>query len=135
MPFRDGSNKGTASNFVQIPENVWRRRKHEPYTDSPNSPSPKKARQLKNKVKSMLIIFFYISGIVHKEFVLAGQTIYCDCDVLRLLPESVWRVHSELRRQNNWLLHHDDTRSHTSFFTRDFFFTKNNMTVDSHQPY
>jgi hypothetical protein len=22
MPFRDGSNKGTASNFVQIPENV-----------------------------------------------------------------------------------------------------------------
>jgi hypothetical protein len=34
------------------------------------------------KVKSMLIIFFDIKGIVHKEFALAGQTVnsayYCD---------------------------------------------------------
>jgi hypothetical protein len=35
---------------------------------------PKKVRQVKSKVKSMLIIFFDIKGIVHKEFVLAGQT-------------------------------------------------------------
>jgi hypothetical protein len=34
----------------------------------PNSP-----RQMKSKVKSMLIIFFDIKGIVQKEFVLAGQ--------------------------------------------------------------
>jgi hypothetical protein len=33
----------------------------------------KKARQEKSKVKSMLIIFFDIKGIVHKEFVLAGK--------------------------------------------------------------
>jgi hypothetical protein len=42
----------------------------------------KKARQVKSKVKSMLIIFFDIKGIVHKEFVLAAQTTnstyYCD---------------------------------------------------------
>jgi hypothetical protein len=42
----------------------------------------KKARQMKSKVKSMLIIFFDIKGIFHKEFVLAGQTVnstyYCD---------------------------------------------------------
>jgi hypothetical protein len=42
----------------------------------------KKARQVKSKVKSMLIIFLYMKGIVHKEFVLAGQTVssakYCD---------------------------------------------------------
>jgi hypothetical protein len=42
----------------------------------------KKAIQVKSKVKSILIIFFYIKGIVHKEFVLAGQTVnsayYCD---------------------------------------------------------
>jgi hypothetical protein len=37
---------------------------------SPNSP-----RQVKSKVKSMLISFFDIKGIVHKEFVLAGQTV------------------------------------------------------------
>jgi hypothetical protein len=52
----------------------------------PNSPKPKKARKAKVKVKSMLIIFFDIKGIVHKTFVLAGQTvshtsvtIYDDC--------------------------------------------------------
>jgi hypothetical protein len=35
----------------------------------------KKAKQVKSKVKSMLIIFFDIKGIVHKEFVLASQTV------------------------------------------------------------
>jgi hypothetical protein len=42
----------------------------------------KMARQVKSKVKTMLIIFFDIKQIVHKEFVLAGQTVnsayYCD---------------------------------------------------------
>jgi hypothetical protein len=33
---------------------------------SPNSPRPKKVRQVKSKVKSMLIIFFDIKEIVHK---------------------------------------------------------------------
>jgi hypothetical protein len=42
----------------------------------------RKARQVKNKVKSMLIIFIDIKGSVHKEFILAYQTAnsahYCD---------------------------------------------------------
>jgi hypothetical protein len=38
----------------------------------PNSPNLRKAR---SKVKSMLIIFIKIKGIVHKEFILAGQTV------------------------------------------------------------
>jgi hypothetical protein len=42
---------------------------------NPNSPRPKKGRQAKSKAKSMLIIFFDINGIVHKEFVLAGKTV------------------------------------------------------------
>jgi hypothetical protein len=33
-------------------------RKHELHMESPNSPRPKKVRQLKNKVNSMPIIFF-----------------------------------------------------------------------------
>jgi hypothetical protein len=39
---------------------------------------------VKNKIKSMLIIFSDIMGIVRKEFVLAGQTVYSayDCDDL-----------------------------------------------------
>jgi hypothetical protein len=36
-----------------------------------NSPRLKKVRQVKNKVKNMLIIFFDIKGNVHNEFVLA----------------------------------------------------------------
>jgi hypothetical protein len=38
---------------------------------SPNSPTPEKARQVKSKVKSMLIISIHLKEIVHKEFVLA----------------------------------------------------------------
>jgi hypothetical protein len=34
----------------------------------------KKARQVKSKVRNILIIFFDTMGIVHKEFVLVGQT-------------------------------------------------------------
>jgi hypothetical protein len=41
------------------------------------------ARQVKNKVKSMLIIFFDFKGIFHKELLLAGQRVkrsqYSDC--------------------------------------------------------
>jgi hypothetical protein len=46
-------------------------------------------RQVENNVKSMLIIFFDIKGIVDKELVLAGQTanpVYY-CDVLQRLRE------------------------------------------------
>jgi hypothetical protein len=35
----------------------------------------RKVTQIKSKVKSMLVIFFDIKGIVHKEFVLANQTV------------------------------------------------------------
>ena len=36
---------------------------------SPTSPRPKKARRVKSNLKSMIITFFDIKGIVHKEFV------------------------------------------------------------------
>jgi hypothetical protein len=42
--------------------------------ECPNSLSSKKVRQVKSKVKNMLITVFGIKGIVHKEFVLASQT-------------------------------------------------------------
>jgi hypothetical protein len=71
---------------------------------------PEQARQVKRKVKIMLIIFFDIKGIAHKEFVLAGQTVnYAySCDVLRRLCENVRRLRPEIWRQKNWLLHHDN---------------------------
>jgi hypothetical protein len=71
-----------------------RGRKHEPYTESPNSQRPKKARHVNSKVKSMLIIFFGIKRNIRKEFVLAGQTVNSTYyyDVLRRLRENVQRL-------------------------------------------
>jgi hypothetical protein len=84
----------------------------------------------------MLTIFFDIKGIVHKEFALAGQTVNSVyySDVLRRLCKNVRRLRSEPWRQKNWLLHHDNAPSNTSFFTKELF-TKNNMAVVSHPSY
>jgi hypothetical protein len=78
-----------------------------------NSPRPKKARQVKRKVKIMLIIFFDINGVAHKEFVLTDQAINSTyyCDHLRWLRENVRRPRPEIWRQKNLLLHHNNTPS------------------------
>jgi hypothetical protein len=44
---------------------IWGR-KHEPYTEGPNSLRLKKVRHVKSKVKSMLIILFQMKGNVYK---------------------------------------------------------------------
>jgi hypothetical protein len=83
----------------------------------------------------MLIIFFDIKGIVHKVFVVAGQTVnsaYC-CDVLRRPRENVRRLRQELRRQQNWLLNHENATSHTSFFTTGYL-SKNKHDCRPHSP-
>jgi hypothetical protein len=71
----------------------------------------------------MLITFLDIRGIVHKEFVLAGQTVSFAyyCDVLRRLRKNVRRLRPEIWRQKNWLFLHDSEPSHASYVTRNFF--------------
>jgi hypothetical protein len=83
---------------------------------TPNSPQPKKARQVRNNVKSVLICFFDTEGIVHKEFVPSGQTVNGNfyCDFLRWLRENVWHKRPVKWRNNSWALHHDNAAAHTS---------------------
>jgi hypothetical protein len=58
---------------------------------SPKSPRPKKVRHVNSKDKNMLISYSDIKGIVHTEFVLAGQTVNLAyySDVLWRLRENV----------------------------------------------
>jgi hypothetical protein len=85
----------------------------------------------KSWAESMLIIFFDIEEIFHKEFVLIVQILNCAhfCDALRRLAENMRRLRPELWRRKNWLLHHDNAQFHTSFPTREFL-TKNMTVVD-----
>jgi hypothetical protein len=57
----------------------------------------------------MLICFFYIDGIVHKEFVPPGQTVNKEFyrDVLRRLREDMRRKRPEKWRTNDWVLHNN----------------------------
>jgi hypothetical protein len=96
MRFCNVSNKGTASKFVQISEKMqlrpwqwlgkkaWAIHRKSKLTDS------EKGRD-RWKGKCLLIIFFDIKGIVHKEFVLTGQTVNSAyyCDILWWLHENV----------------------------------------------
>jgi hypothetical protein len=82
----------------------------------------RKARQVKSKVKSMLIVLFDIKGIIH----LAGQivnSVYY-CDLLKRLRENEGRLHTELWRQKNRMLQHDNTPSRASYSPRIFFYQK-----------
>jgi hypothetical protein len=70
-------------------------------TRSLNSSRQKKASEVKSIIKCMLIILFNIKGIVHKEFVLPGQTVNSTyyCGFLGHLCENVRRLRPELWRQ------------------------------------
>ena len=94
------------------------------------------ARQVKSNLKSMVITFFDIKRIVHKEFVPTGQTVSSGfyCEVLRRLREKVRRHRPQLWREQTWLLHHDNAPSHSAVLTNQFL-AKNKIAVIPHPPY
>jgi hypothetical protein len=63
------------------------------YSYDPETKQRSSQWKMRSKVKSMLIIFFGIKGIVHKKFIFAGQTLNSAyyCDVL-------WRLHKKVQR-------------------------------------
>jgi len=101
---------------------------------SPNSPQLKNARQVRSNVKSTLIFFFGIQGIVHKEFVPPGQTVNGKfyCEVLKQLREGIRCKRPDKWKKNNWFLHHDIVPAHTSLVRQ--LLSSKNITVIPHLP-
>jgi len=68
---------------------------------TPNSPKPKKARQVRSNVKIMLISSFDANGILHKEFVPPGQTVNQQLylKAVKRLRNSVWE---KMSRNVEW---------------------------------
>jgi len=66
--------------------------------ESASPQRPKKARQVKSNVKTMLICFFDIKGLVHFEFVPQGQTVNQQfyLEVFKRLRDAVQRKRPEL---------------------------------------
>jgi transposase len=84
----------------------------------------------------MLICFFDIEGIVHQEFVPAGQTVNGKFyfDVLRRLRENIRRKRPDKWRNNSWVLHHDNAPAHASLVVRQFVASTNTKVIP-HPPY
>ena len=102
---------------------------------SPSSPRPQKARMSRSQIKTMLICFFDIKGMVHHEFLEQGDTMnqYRYLDILKRLRESVRRKRPHLW-PDGWLLHHDNAPPHVALSVRQFLASKSVATVE-HPPY
>ncbi|KAJ4445144.1 hypothetical protein ANN_06945 [Periplaneta americana] len=88
----------------------------------PESPRPKKARQVRSKIKVMLTVFFDVRGIVHHEYAPEGQTVTKEYyhDVLWRLRDAVRRKRPDMWTANNWHLHHDNAPAHSSQLIHTF---------------
>jgi len=101
-----------------------------------NSLRPKKFRQSKSRVKTMLLTFFYIRRIVRYEFVPTGQTVnqVYYLEVLERLRQKVRRKRPEIFANNSWVLPHDNAPAHTALSVKEFLVTKQ-ITVLEHPAY
>ncbi|UYV75320.1 hypothetical protein LAZ67_12003485 [Cordylochernes scorpioides] len=99
-----------------------------------SSPRPKKARMSKSRIKTIIIVFFDIRGIVHCEFVPQGQTVNSAfyLEVLRRLKRRIARVRTDIK--DTVKLHHDNATSHTAFIITNFL-ARSNTPVIPHSPY
>lgn len=101
-----------------------------------SSPRPKKCRQVKSNIKTMLICFFDMKGVVHMEFVPPGQTVNQTfyLGVLRRLRNSVRQKRPDLWQTGDWFIHHDNAPAHTAISVSQFL-VKNSMVSLPHAPY
>ena len=87
-------------------------------------------------ISAMLITFFDSEGIIHREFVSAGQKITGAyyLEVLKRLMARIRRIRPEYRDPETWSLLHDNAPSHTSLIVRQFL-ARNQVCVLNHPPY
>jgi histone-lysine N-methyltransferase SETMAR len=85
-----------------------------PQWKSPSSPQPNKARISHSSTKTMLIMFFNIRGIVHREFVPQGQTVntkfYCESSAAFEGEHSAKATGFVACK--NWVLHNNNAPCH-----------------------
>jgi hypothetical protein len=96
---------------------------------SPKKPKPSKVHMEKSCVKTMFIIFFYVQGVIHREFSPEGQTVngqFC-LGVMEWLLKRIRRVRPEFHNSNEWFLLHDNVPAHTAGVVR--FLAKRQVTV------
>ena len=101
-----------------------------------SSPRLKKARQVKSNVKTMLIVFFDIDGLVHHQYVPRGKTVNKEfyTTVLQRLRDAVWRHRPEKWCSGNWILHHDNAPAPRAVTTNEFM-AKHNIPSLPHPPH
>jgi len=113
----------------RAPSSVWH---------TPASPRPKKTRMSNSRVKTMLIVFFDMRGLIHKEFLPHTVNVKFYKKVLQRLHTAIKRRRQDLTHR--WRLHHDNASAHTAlhswppiwprqiYVTLIFFLEKENKT-------
>ena len=103
---------------------------------SADSPRPKKVRQVRSKMKVMLIVFFDMEGIVHYEYVPQGQTVNQQfyLQVLKRLRLAVSRKMPQKQPAGAWALHHDNAPAHTAHSIQ-VFLASHDILVVQQTPY
>ncbi|UYV69187.1 hypothetical protein LAZ67_6002725 [Cordylochernes scorpioides] len=88
----------------------------------------------KSRIKTMIIVFFDIRGIVHCDFVPQGQTVNSAfyLGVLKRLKRRIASVRTDIK--GTVKLHHDNATSHTAFIITNFL-ARSNTPVIPHPPY
>ncbi|KAE9537933.1 hypothetical protein AGLY_005905 [Aphis glycines] len=101
---------------------------------SVTSPKPKKARQVRSNVKTMLITFFDIKDLIYYKFVPTGQTVNQTYykEVLIKLREKIRKKRPDQFQNRSW--NHDNAPAHSALSIREFLADKQ-IPVVPHPPY
>lgn len=99
-----------------IPKKKEKKKEGKALSGTPQCPlSPRRPEWASQKVRTTLIAFFDIKGLVHHEFVPHGTTINAKfyVQVLKRLKQRVHCVRPDIAR--DWKLHYDNATAHTTF--------------------